>query len=227
MKVKSLFLSFLLLVFINISANAAIGTVGMAFSTAFVPITVIGGVTTAISQTRQVTYSECRDVRYDSMVVKDCIEECEILSDGPKVCETKCYNRLPLYNWGSRNECVVHYSNRSAYSSFFKGLLLSIGLIILDDSQNFTFSQISRSDATSLKVSEFEMNQYNDKVEELNIISEEVTFELNEMENKGSKVNLEISRELWNKKLSFIDESVKTVVQKIANQFIENIEIEK
>jgi len=88
-----------------------------------------------------------------------------------------------------------------------------IGLVLLDEgTDSFTFNELKESGAKKLKISEDEMEIYNSEIDEINLIFEEVTANLN------IDSSIEESKQAWSEVKEFVSPESFKVMQVLASQ---------
>ena len=99
------------------------------------------------------------------------------------------------------------------------------GLVILDsnDHHGVAFSALSEKDANTLGVSDEQALAYNNELDELNAIRDEVTARL--LESK--KPTLEMSQAAWNELKTQVSPKAYTVVEKISQKMLSNLQTQR
>ena len=97
------------------------------------------------------------------------------------------------------------------------------GLVVLDekDHQGVSFSALDEMSAVSLGVSRLEMQAYNNELDEVNAIRDEVTARLLE----SGKPTFEMSQAAWSELKAEVSPEAFGVVQKISGRMVHNIQV--
>ena len=87
-----------------------------------------------------------------------------------------------------------------------------IGLIVLDGEQKVQFSELSSREANELQISKADLNNYNNNIEEINMIFSEVAASL------GDNTTREDAEVLWEEASKYLPKGVFKTMQKIGSQ---------
>lgn len=97
------------------------------------------------------------------------------------------------------------------------GALIGLpGIIVLsaESGQKVQLAELSQWEAAKLKISDQERNQFNQEIEEANIIIDDINQSLNQLENPS----YEDSFKLWSEKKDSLNPLTLSVINKILNQ---------
>jgi hypothetical protein len=102
--------------------------------------------------------------------------------------------------------------------------MLVVGAILLDDNQmEMPYAPIMIEDAKKLGVSEVQFASYNDEIEKINLIREQIQAEMYAAVDRGEKVDFSVAHEKWQHYKKYISPSAYLVLEKISEQVIEQL----
>ena len=88
------------------------------------------------------------------------------------------------------------------------------GFVILDGEQEVSYVPLSTEDAQKLKISQKELDHFNDEIDQVNALVEHVSVQLSEMENPTK----EDSMEIWKNVKDTLSPEAFSALQKVTAQ---------
>jgi hypothetical protein len=100
-----------------------------------------------------------------------------------------------------------------------------LGLILLDSDvyENLNFAEISTSQAQEMNVSAEEASSYNQELDKINLVREQIQSELYTAVQNGEKVDFSIAHEKWEQYKAHISPAAYAVLEKISSKVVENL----
>jgi hypothetical protein len=103
-------------------------------------------------------------------------------------------------------------------------ILFFLGFLLLDkEDGEIIFGSISESDSQKLGVSQDQINSYNQELDKINLIREQIQSELYTAVQNGEKVDFSTAHEKWEQYKAHISPAAYAVLEKISANVVENL----